>query len=43
MDPEYLVKAPTGLLPVVIFLVVLVWMDSYKLLRLRTVLAVTSL
>jgi RsiW-degrading membrane proteinase PrsW (M82 family) len=32
--------APVGLLPVLIFLVVLVWMDSYKLVRLRTVLAV---
>lgn len=29
-----------GLLPVVIFLVVLVWMDSYKLVSLRSVLAV---
>ena len=33
-------RAPVGLLPVLLFLVVLVWMDSYKLVRLRTVLAV---
>ncbi len=33
---------PVGLLPVLIFLVVLVWMDSYKLVRLRTVLAVIT-
>jgi RsiW-degrading membrane proteinase PrsW (M82 family) len=43
MSAEYLVKAPTGLLPVLIFLVVLVWMDSYKLVRLGTVLAVIAL
>jgi RsiW-degrading membrane proteinase PrsW (M82 family) len=42
MPVEYLVKGSTGLLPVLIFLVVLVWMDSYKLLRLRTVLAVIA-
>jgi len=40
MSPEYLIKAPTGLLPVIIFLVVLVWMDSYKLVRFGTVLTV---
>jgi RsiW-degrading membrane proteinase PrsW (M82 family) len=37
-----LAKLLVGLLPVLIFLVVLVWMDSYKLLRLRTVLAVIA-
>jgi len=42
MPVEYLIKGSTGLLPVLIFLVVLVWMDSYKLLRLRTVLAVIA-
>ena len=40
MSPDMLIRAPVGLLPVLIFLVVLVWMDSYKLVRLRTVLAV---
>jgi RsiW-degrading membrane proteinase PrsW (M82 family) len=40
--PEYLIKAPVGLLPVLIFLLVLVWMDSYKLVRLRTVLTVIA-
>lgn len=43
MPPEYLVKAPVGLLPVLIFLVVLVWMDSYKLVRLGTVLTVIAI
>lgn len=33
---------PVGLLPVLIFLVLLLWMDSYKLVRLRTVLAVIT-
>jgi RsiW-degrading membrane proteinase PrsW (M82 family) len=40
---EFLTVAPVGLLPVVIFLVVLVYMDSYKLVRLRTVLWVIGL
>ena len=40
MPAELLLKAPVGLLPVVIFLVTLVWMDSYKLVRFRTVLMV---
>jgi RsiW-degrading membrane proteinase PrsW (M82 family) len=39
---EYLIKAPVGLLPALIFLLALVWMDSYKLVRLRTVLAVIA-
>ena len=34
-------RAPVGLLPVLIFLVVLLYMDSYKLVSLRTVLWVT--
>jgi RsiW-degrading membrane proteinase PrsW (M82 family) len=37
---EFLLRASVGLLPVLIFLIVLVWMDSYKLVRLRTVLGV---
>jgi len=40
MPVEYLAKVPISLLPVLIFLVVLVWMDSYKLVRLRSVLLV---
>jgi RsiW-degrading membrane proteinase PrsW (M82 family) len=39
---ELLLRALLGLLPVCIFLVVLVWMDSYKLVRLRAVLAVIA-
>jgi RsiW-degrading membrane proteinase PrsW (M82 family) len=35
---DLLTRAPVGLLPVLIFLVVLVYMDSYKLVGLRTVL-----
>ena len=42
MSPDMLIRAPVGLLPVLIFLVVLVWMDSYKLVRLKTVLAVIA-
>lgn len=40
---QWLVLAPVGLLPVIIFLVVLVWMDSYKLVRLHTVLSVIGM
>lgn len=40
---ELLVRASVGLLPVLIFLVVLVWMDSYKLVRLRQVLTVIGI
>ena len=40
MSLEVLIRAPIGLLPVIIFLVFLVWMDSYKLVSLRKVLAV---
>jgi len=40
MTVDLVVKAPVGLLPVLIFLVVLVWMDSYKLVRLRSVITV---
>lgn len=40
MTPEILLRAPVGLLPVVVFLAALVYMDSYKLVSLRTVLGV---
>ena len=40
MSLELLTRAPVGLLPVMIFLVVLLYMDSYKLVSLRAVLAV---
>jgi RsiW-degrading membrane proteinase PrsW (M82 family) len=42
MSAELLVKAPVGLLPVVIFLIFLVWMDSYKLVSLKRVLVVIA-
>ena len=38
MLTDLLTRAPVGLLPVLIFLVILVYMDSYKLVGLRTVL-----
>lgn len=38
MLSDILTRAPVGLLPVLIFLLILVYMDSYKLVRLRTVL-----
>jgi RsiW-degrading membrane proteinase PrsW (M82 family) len=40
MSIDMLARAPVGLLPVLIFLVILVYMDSYKLVSLRSVLAV---
>jgi len=40
---DVLSRAPVGLLPVVIFLGVLVYMDSYKLVRLHSVLWVIAL
>jgi RsiW-degrading membrane proteinase PrsW (M82 family) len=40
---DILVRAPVGLLPVLIFLVVLVYMDSYKLVSLKNVLTVIAL
>jgi len=43
MSIEILSKAPIGLLPVVIFLVVLIYMDSYKLVSLKTILWVIGL
>ena len=38
MTTELLARAPVGLAPVLIFLVILVYMDSYKLVRLRVVI-----
>lgn len=38
MLSDLLTRAPVGLLPVLIFLIVLVYMDSYKLVSFRTVL-----
>ncbi len=38
MLADLLIKAPVGLLPVLIFLVVLLYMDSYKLVGFRTIL-----
>jgi len=43
MPYDVLARAPVGVLPVVIFLVVLVYMDSYKLVGLRVVLWVIAL
>lgn len=40
MPLDVMIRAPIGLLPVVLFLVYLVYMDSYKLVKLRSVLAV---
>ena len=43
MPTEFMFKALVGLLPVALFLFALVYMDSYKLVRLKTVLAVIVL
>ena len=43
MSLDVLSRAPLGLLPVLILLVILVYMDSYKLVSLKTVLAVIVL
>jgi RsiW-degrading membrane proteinase PrsW (M82 family) len=40
MSSELLLRAPVGLLPVLVFLSALVYMDSYKLVSLRTILFV---
>ena len=40
MSTDLLIRAPVGLLPVLIFLVILLYMDSYKLVGLRAVLRV---
>ena len=42
MNLELLTRAPVGLLPVLIFLVALLYMDSYKLVRLRVILVVIA-
>lgn len=42
MSTDILIRAPLGLLPVLIFLVVLLYMDSYKLVSLRAVLTVIA-
>ena len=38
MSTDILIRAPVGLLPVLIFLVILLYMDSYKLVGLKAVL-----
>ena len=38
MSADILIRAPVGLLPVLSFLIVLLYMDSYKLVSLKTVL-----
>lgn len=38
MYTDFLIRAPVGLLPVLIFLIALVYLDSYKLVGFRTVL-----
>jgi RsiW-degrading membrane proteinase PrsW (M82 family) len=43
MSLDLLARAPVGLLPVLIFLVILVYMDSYKLVNLKSVLTVIVL
>ena len=43
MTSEILLRAPVGLLPVLVFLFALVYLDSYKLVRLRVVLFVIFL
>jgi RsiW-degrading membrane proteinase PrsW (M82 family) len=42
MTAASLARAPVGLLPVLVFLAALVWLDSYKLVRLRAVVAVVA-
>jgi RsiW-degrading membrane proteinase PrsW (M82 family) len=42
MGTDFLIMAPVGLLPVLIFLVTLLYLDSYKLVRLKTVLCVIA-
>ena len=43
MSIDLLARAPVGLLPVLIFLMILVYMDSYKLVSLKSVLVVIVL
>ena len=42
MNDTWLIRAPLALVPVLLFLAVLVQGDSYKLLRLKTVLTITA-
>ena len=42
MSSDLFVRAPVGLMPVLVFLFVLVYMDSYKLVHLKTVLTVIA-
>ena len=43
MPAEFMFKALVGLLPVALFLFTLVYMDSYKLVSLKSVLSVIVL
>ena len=43
MSIDLLARAPVGLLPVLIFLIILVYMDSYKLVSLKSVVVVIVL
>jgi RsiW-degrading membrane proteinase PrsW (M82 family) len=42
MNAEFLIRAPVGLLPVLVFLIGLLYLDSYKLVSFRTVLVVIA-
>jgi len=42
MNAEFLIRAPVGLLPVLVFLIALLYLDSYKLVSFRTVLVVIA-
>lgn len=42
MYTDFLIRAPVGLLPALIFLIALVYLDSYKLVALKTVLWVIA-
>lgn len=42
MNVNFLIMGPVGLLPVLMFLVALLYLDSYKLVRLKTVLCVIA-
>ena len=42
MNAEFLIRAPVGLLPVLAFLIGLLYLDSYKLVSFRTVLVVIA-
>jgi RsiW-degrading membrane proteinase PrsW (M82 family) len=42
LNVDFILPSLLGLMPVLVFLAVLVWMDSYKLVRLRTVLLVIA-